>query len=114
MLPIQGPPDPKDDHHEDEQISEAGEIILRRRECLHDCEEIGGDLAQCRHCGERTRFSNYRGSDRIMIRLQMLPKHVQLLYVPRSMLDQVILDHYDRYVQSGKLEKELNHDNHSH
>ncbi len=97
MLPIQGPPDPKDDHHEDEQISEAGEIVLRRRECLHDFQEIGGDLAECRHCGERSRFTNYRGHDRIMIRLTLLPKGHQLMYVPREMLGEAILEHFDRY-----------------
>lgn len=97
MLPIQGPPDPKDDHHEDEQISESAEIIYRQRECIHDYQEIGGDLSECRHCGHRSRFTNYRGSDRIMIRLTLLPKAHQLMYVPRSMLDQAILDHFDRY-----------------
>jgi hypothetical protein len=97
MLPIQGPADPRDDHHEDEQISEAAEIIYRQRECIHDYQEIGGDLSECRHCGHRSRFTNYRGSDRIMIRLTLLPKAHQLMYVPRSMLDQAILDHFDRY-----------------
>jgi hypothetical protein len=67
MLPIQGPADPRDDHHEDEQISEAAEIIYRQRECIHDYQEIGGDLSECRHCGHRSRFTNYRGSDRIMM-----------------------------------------------
>ena len=99
--------DPKDDHHEDEQISESGEVVLRRRECIHDFQEIGGDLAECRLCGERSRFSNYRGSDRVMIRFTTLPKAHQLLYVPRSMLDQVLLDHFDRYSRSGELEREI-------
>ncbi len=97
MLPIQGPADPRDDHHEDEQISEAGEIIYRQRECIHDYQEMGGDLSECRHCGHRSRFTNYRGSDRIMIRLTLLPEAHQLMYVPRSMLDQAILEHFDRY-----------------
>lgn len=82
---------------EKEDISEAQEIILRRRECIHDFQEIGGDLAQCRICGERTRFTNYRGTGRVMIRLESLPKGHQLMYVPREMLDQAILDHYDRW-----------------
>ncbi len=99
MLPIQGPPDPRDDTFYKEDISEIRETILRRQECIHDFEEIGGDLGQCRHCGERTRFTNDICTDRIMIRLELLPKHKQLMYVPRSMLDQCILDHFDRWVE---------------
>ena len=100
-----GPTDPKDDTHDKEDITDAMETILRRRECIHDFEEIGGDLAQCRHCGERTRFRNYRGTARIMIRLTLLPLPHQLMYVPRQMLDQTILDHYDRYVDPKELNK---------
>lgn len=102
MLPIQGPPDPRDDHHEDEQISEAAEIIFKQRECIHDYQEIGGDLAQCRICGHRSRFTNHRGSDRVMIRLELLPKHKQLMYVPREMLGQAILDHFDQWCPKEK------------
>lgn len=89
---------PEEDHGHDESLSETADLILTRRECIHDFEEIGGDLGQCRHCGERTRFTTPASSDRIMIRLELLPKHKQLMYVPRSMLDQVILDHFDRWI----------------
>ena len=102
MLPIQGPPDPRDDHHEDEQISDAAETIFKQRECIHDYQEIGGDLAECRICGHRSRFPSNPGSDRVMIRLTLLPKHKQLLYVPREMLDKAILDHFDQWCPKEK------------
>ena len=57
-LPIQGPVDPKDDHHDDEQISEAGEIVLRRRECLHDWQEISETTCLCRLCGGAKRWED--------------------------------------------------------
>jgi hypothetical protein len=104
-LPIQGPADPRDDTFYKEDISEAKETVLRQEECIHDYQEIGGDLAECRLCGHRSRFTNYRGTDRIMIRLTLLPKAHQLMFVPREMLDQVILDHFDKYVDPKELKK---------
>ena len=68
-----------------------------RQQCLHGFEPVGGDLAVGRHCGERSRFRNYRGTDRVLIQLPLLPKGLQLMYVPREMLDQCILDHFDRF-----------------
>lgn len=58
MLPIQGPPDPKDDHHEDELISEAAERIFRQRECIHDWQELNETFCHCRICDKVERWSN--------------------------------------------------------
>ncbi len=96
-LPIQGPVDPREDHHNKEDISPSRERLLRQQECIHDYQEIGGDLAQCRICGHRSRFGNIRNHDRIMIRLVALPEFAQTMFVPREMLDQYIVDHFDRY-----------------
>jgi|TARA_R100000084_G_C4586864_1_gene116505 hypothetical protein len=68
-LPIQGPVDPKDDTFYKEQISKIGAILLNQKECTHDYQEVGGDLAQCRLCGKRTRWENMPASnDTVMMR----------------------------------------------
>ena len=103
-LPIQGSVDPKEDTHNKEDITEVKETLFTQRECLHDYQVLGGDLAECRRCGHRKRFTNYRGSDRIMVRFEDLPEAFQSVYVPREMLHQYLLDHFDRYFQQkGRL-----------
>tara|TARA_R100001163_G_C5056134_1_gene192560 strand:- start:440 stop:742 length:303 start_codon:yes stop_codon:yes gene_type:complete len=58
MLPIQGPVDPKDDHHEKEYFSEAGDLLLSQRECLHDWQEVNDTTCYCRLCGKAERWKN--------------------------------------------------------
>lgn len=97
-LPIQGSPDPKDDTHNKEDISEVRSKILDQRECIHDFQELGNDLLECRLCGERSRFGDIKPeTERVFITLPGLPGAFQNLYVPRSMLHEYILDHIDRY-----------------
>lgn len=82
---------------EKEDISEAQEIILRRRECLHDFYEFGEDLLECRHCGERSRLgSTDTANEGILIKLSALPK-APTLFIRRKDLPKCILDHYDRW-----------------
>jgi hypothetical protein len=50
--------DPKDDHYEDEQITPSGEVVLRRRECLHDWQEVSDTSCVCRLCGKAERWDN--------------------------------------------------------
>ena len=79
MLPIQGPPDPKDDHHEDETISAAAEKIYRQRECIHDYEEIVEGLLVCRHCDAAKRIDDRVPADLddpntiVLLRFSALP-----------------------------------------
>jgi hypothetical protein len=95
-LPIQGSPDPRDDTHNKEDITEIGALLLDQSECVHDYQEIGSDLLECRHCQHRSRFGEIK-SDRIEIKLPSLPGAFQTLFVPRTMLDEYIVRHFDRY-----------------
>ena len=60
MLPIQGPPDPKDDHHYDQYFSEAGHKIAMQRECLHDWMEVDDKTCYCRLCDKTELWANLK------------------------------------------------------
>tara|TARA_S200002703_G_C3791280_1_gene244186 strand:+ start:1964 stop:2269 length:306 start_codon:yes stop_codon:yes gene_type:complete len=84
-LPIQGPVDPKDDHHNDEQISTAGEIVLRRKECLHDWQEISDSTCLCRLCGEAKRLDDMPASnDTVMMKAYGITFMVPMDCLPES------------------------------
>tara|TARA_R100001463_G_scaffold74538_1_gene128552 strand:+ start:837 stop:1145 length:309 start_codon:yes stop_codon:yes gene_type:complete len=84
-LPVQGPVDPKDDHHNDEQISEAGEIVLRRRECLHDWQEISDTTCLCRLCGEAKRWEDMTASnDTVMMKAYGITFMVPMKCLPEE------------------------------
>ena len=85
MLPIQGPPDPKDDHHDDEQISAAAEIIYKRRECLHDWQEISDSTCLCRLCGEAKRWDDMPAkNDTVMMKAYGITFMVPMKCLPEQ------------------------------
>ncbi len=57
-LPIQGPVDPRDDHHDKQQFSEAFDTLLTQRECLHDWMEVDDETCYCRLCNKTERWKN--------------------------------------------------------
>ncbi len=100
MLPIQGPPDPKDDHHEDEQISAAGEIVYRQRECLHDWQEINDTSCLCRLCGKIERWDNMPASnDTVMMKAYGITFMVPMDCLPKS---------FQRTIEIQRIYKEGN------
>tara|TARA_Y100000114_G_scaffold99799_1_gene92905 strand:- start:208 stop:510 length:303 start_codon:yes stop_codon:yes gene_type:complete len=85
MLPIQGPVDPKDDHHDDEQISESAEILYRQRECLHDWQEISDSTCLCRLCGKAERWDNMpTRNDTVMMKAHGMTFMVPMKCLPEQ------------------------------
>jgi hypothetical protein len=92
--------DPKDDHHEDEQISQAGEVVLRRRECLHDWQEISNSTCLCRICGEAKQWDNMPTENNtvmmraygvtFMVPMKCLPKQFQQTIEARRKMQEEI------------------------
>ena len=80
-----GPIDPKDDHGNEEQISEAAEIVMRQRECLHDWMEVDKETCYCRICEKTERWANLKpNTDTVMMKAYGLTFMVPMKCLPES------------------------------
>ena len=80
-----GPIDPKDDHGNDEQISEAAEIVMRQRECLHDWMEVDDETCYCRICEKTERWANLKpNTETVMMKAYGLTFMVPMKCLPES------------------------------
>jgi hypothetical protein len=85
MLPIQGPPDPKDDHHYDEYFSKAGHKIVMQRECLHDWMEVDDKTCYCRLCDKTELWANLKpDTSTVMMKAYGLSFMVPMKCLPES------------------------------
>ncbi len=101
-LPVQGSTDPKDDTNNKEDISPIREIILERRECLHDFQEIDDSLLVCRNCGEAQSINNLKPNwddpnSIILINIASLPESFSNLAIRFHDLPTYVQSHVRRY-----------------